>query len=799
MIDTIDSMIEIADYLNDKDTDINLKRLKQTLEDGAFLLTVIGQFSAGKSRLINNLLGSEVLPVHTTETTAIVTFIKYGDEEQATVIHRDGSCEDVSIEQAKQMWQSGEDANKLENIASIHITFPSDLLKNGLVIADTPGINTIIEKHITETQNIISNSDRILYVMGKPFTESDKDFIRIIEDNGVNVILVRTHMDEVKLNEENAAETIEKERQTLSAFSKEQAFFVSNERNSAFYDSISALKKYLSSEIAEQVATALNKAVAERTLFFSEKQESMLLEKKDSLNIVLNGSYAKYEEQRKEIEENLRLMESLLKENRQRLNDRYQEAVVEAKDNLKQEKERTAQIIKGLISEMNTDSPSECQELVMELLKGNFSSMRDKYCETFDRIVRDNSEELTKQIQQISDNSNLFNEIPDFPLSLENAEVYNEEIIDQMNALTALKNELSNKIDELNQAKSMSDIDIAHVQQETEEVRNALNEIQKQIDNYEPYKERYVFEEGTHDHENTWRTIGNIVDWATILIPGKTWAKIGGKVLKWGTKGAKAVKAIKVADAFADGARAMGKISKHRGRLSEAQKFRKKVKLCEYNYDADSFQQLHDEPKPSVLDYLGLDYWFAKFGKQFDTPDTTRLDIEYEKRYYEEKNRIIKNQQQKADEEYKKRMELLDLKSEQKKLDLQKEILEKKMASAEAQIREEQKELNKQKHQAYIKAFKDYYTKQAVRMIDEYANHIIMNIQPEIDRKMKNYIDLYDFPVSTEIGRKREELEKLEEMFRTSGKEEFEHEIETCNRYLEFVTSFKKGFADGNN
>lgn len=64
---------------------------------------------------------------------------------------------------------------------------------------------------------------------------------------------------------------------------------------------------------------------------------------------------------------------------------------------------------------------------------------------------------------------------------------------------------------------------------------------------------------------------------------------------------------------------------------------------------------------------------------------------------------------------------------------------------------------------------------------------------------MKNYIDLYDFPVSTEIGRKREELEKLEEMFRTSGKEEFEHEIETCNRYLEFVTSFKKGFADGNN
>lgn len=798
MIETIDNMIEIADYLNDSDTNLKLKRHRQTLEDKKFLLTVIGQFSAGKSRLINNLLEREVLPVHITETTAIVTFIKYGDEEGATIIYRDGSCESVTIEQSKKMWQSGEEAEKMADIANIHITLPADLLKNGLIIADTPGINTIIENHIKETNNIISNSDRILYVMRKPLTESDTQFIRTIEDNGVNVILVRTHMDEVKLNEENTVETIEKERQALSAFSKEQSFFVSNESNSSFYDNIAAMRRYLSTEIAEQVETALNKAVCERTLFFAEKQEHMLLAKKENLNAVLSGSYAQYEEQRKEIETKLNAMEALLKENRQRLNRRYQNVIAEAKENLEQDKKNAAKKMDRLISEINVSNPAECQQFVTESLKKAFLTMQEKYCDTFDRVVRENSDELKKEIQQISDKSNLFTDIPTFPKSLENAEAQNEELIDQMNALISLKEKLSSNIDELKQALAMSNIQMDQAKKEADEIHSALEEIQNQLDNYEPYKEKYIYVEGTHHNENAWRRVGNFLDWATILIPGPTWANLGTKVLNIGSKSAKAVKAIKIADTLADGARTLGKYVKKKPKQSDLQRIRKNAKFSNYDYDAGSVDSLPDEPKATILDYLGLDYWFAKIGKKFDTPDTKRLDTEYEKRYFDEKNEIIRNHQRKADEEYKRRAELLGLKSEQEKIALKKQIIEKKMAKADEQIKQKQKELEAQKQQAYVKAIKNYYSEESAKLIDAYSRHILKDIQPEIDKKMDNYINLYDFPVSGEIRRKRNELEELETMFRTSEKEQIEQELKLCNQYLNVLASFKKDMVNGN-
>lgn len=784
MIETIDSMIEIADYLNDSDTNLKLKRLRQTLEEKKFLLTVIGQFSAGKSRLINNLLEREVLPVHITETTAIVTFIKYGDEEGATIIYRDGSCESVTIEQSKKMWQSGEGAEKMADIANIHITLPADLLKNGLIIADTPGINTIIENHIKETNNIISNSDRILYVMRKPLTESDTQFIRTIEDNGVNVILIRTHMDEVKLNEENTTETIEKERQALSAFSKEQSFFVSNERNSSFYDNIAAMRNYLSTEIAEQVETALNKAVCERTLFFAEKQEHMLLAKKENLNAVLSGSYAQYEEQRKEIETKLNAMEALLKENRQRLNRRYQNVIAEAKENLVRDKKNAAKKMDRLISEMNVSNPAECQQFVTKLLKKSFLTMQQKYCDTFDRVVRENSDELKKEIQQISDKSNLFNDIPAFPKSLENAEAQNEEIIDQMNALTSLKEKLSSNIDELNKAQAISNIQMDQAKKEADEIHSALAQIQNQLDNYEPYKEKYIIEKGTHNHENAWRIAGNFIDWATILIPGPTWVNVAGKI----AKGAKAAKIIKSADTIVDAVRIVGNI----------QRMRKDAQLGQFGEDSEMPESLTIEPKTSFLDYLGLDFWFAKIGKKFDTPDTKRLDTEYEKKYFDEKNEIIRNHQRKADEEYKRRAELLGLKSEQEKIALKKQIIEKKMAKAEEQIRQKQKELEVQKQQAYEKAVKNYYSEESAKLIDAYSRHILKDIQSEIDKKMDNYINLYDFPVSGEIRRKRNELEELETMFRTSGKEQIEQELKLCNQYLNVLASFKKDMVNGN-
>ena len=52
MKDKIEKLLEISDYLNDNESVIQLKRLEKSLEDKNYVMSVMGQFSAGKSRLI---------------------------------------------------------------------------------------------------------------------------------------------------------------------------------------------------------------------------------------------------------------------------------------------------------------------------------------------------------------------------------------------------------------------------------------------------------------------------------------------------------------------------------------------------------------------------------------------------------------------------------------------------------------------------------------------------------------------------------------------------------------------------
>ena len=44
---------------------------------------LIGQFSSGKSATINHLLGRDLLPTKSIETTAFATFISYSESEYA--------------------------------------------------------------------------------------------------------------------------------------------------------------------------------------------------------------------------------------------------------------------------------------------------------------------------------------------------------------------------------------------------------------------------------------------------------------------------------------------------------------------------------------------------------------------------------------------------------------------------------------------------------------------------------------------------------------------------------------------
>lgn len=136
--------------------------------DEIFLIVIAGEFNAGKSALINALLGEKVLAEGSTPTTSRVMLVKWGERAAEEVVN--------------------------ENFAIY--TYPLPLLKE-LNIVDTPGTNAIIRYHERLTDEFVPRSDLVLFVTSAdhPLTESERQFLERILTWGKKIVFVLNKID----------------------------------------------------------------------------------------------------------------------------------------------------------------------------------------------------------------------------------------------------------------------------------------------------------------------------------------------------------------------------------------------------------------------------------------------------------------------------------------------------------------------------------------------------------------------------------------------------------------------------
>lgn len=148
------------------------------LELDSVKIAVIGEFKAGKSTLINAMLGTEVLPSWTVECTAAITQVGYG-EEPAMVVHKtDGTETTHPLCDLKEMATTRNRC--FEDISYIEARYPVELLKNGLVIVDTPGMNSAVKARGIITKKFMKIADAAVLVLNVEYLlkQSEIQFIR---------------------------------------------------------------------------------------------------------------------------------------------------------------------------------------------------------------------------------------------------------------------------------------------------------------------------------------------------------------------------------------------------------------------------------------------------------------------------------------------------------------------------------------------------------------------------------------------------------------------------------------------
>jgi len=148
------------------DSDTLGKSLEQL--DELFLLVVVGEFNAGKSALINALLGQRLLKEGVTPTTTQINTLRYGPTQDRQALDENHHV----------------------------LTLPVDLLRE-ISIVDTPGTNTVIRAHEAITSKFIPRADLVLFVTStdRPFTESERAFLELIRDWGKKVVIIVNKID----------------------------------------------------------------------------------------------------------------------------------------------------------------------------------------------------------------------------------------------------------------------------------------------------------------------------------------------------------------------------------------------------------------------------------------------------------------------------------------------------------------------------------------------------------------------------------------------------------------------------
>jgi GTP-binding protein EngB required for normal cell division len=170
------------------------------------VLAVVGEFSSGKSFLLNALLGTfDLLATDINPSTATITELAYAAEPRADAIFADGRTERIPLAGLHRFVAVGDapgtfhDATLGERHAPsvVRIGVDAPFLKNGFVVVDTPGLASVNPEHRRATLNYLPRADAVLYLIDtqQPFTDGDAALLGLIRRSTAGIFVVQTKID----------------------------------------------------------------------------------------------------------------------------------------------------------------------------------------------------------------------------------------------------------------------------------------------------------------------------------------------------------------------------------------------------------------------------------------------------------------------------------------------------------------------------------------------------------------------------------------------------------------------------
>ncbi len=202
-MENITRILEIANSLGFDDLRKDLERIyertKQTNAELTFPL--VGEFSSGKTTLINALTDSKKLETATKPTTATIYEVHFGCEKcHANVLNANGYFEEYDDISALKN-------NQLADATVVNIFDTSTKVPSTTILVDTPGLSSPDPRHKQTLVDFLPYADGILLVtdVNQQITRSLTDFIQTMKLSKKPIYLVITKCDTKSQSDLDAA------------------------------------------------------------------------------------------------------------------------------------------------------------------------------------------------------------------------------------------------------------------------------------------------------------------------------------------------------------------------------------------------------------------------------------------------------------------------------------------------------------------------------------------------------------------------------------------------------------------
>lgn len=168
-----------------------LSQIENEMKTFKVVVPLIGKFSAGKSRLLNEYLEQDILGVDTLAKTALATELKFSENESLVLNYTDGTKE------IKDISQIDSSEFNYDKIQYMELNLNNQKLKNRneMILVDMPGINSNVENHTKAIMNYVGRGNHFVVVFDIKSSFDDKvyNFLKEITlyNQGFSVVITK--------------------------------------------------------------------------------------------------------------------------------------------------------------------------------------------------------------------------------------------------------------------------------------------------------------------------------------------------------------------------------------------------------------------------------------------------------------------------------------------------------------------------------------------------------------------------------------------------------------------------------